>query len=84
MKSKDFATLAVCISQEWESKENPTFFVDLASKLIYHQERLGTVKGEKEIEKILTKCRVLTGNPWEEENGLLIGPYKVPTRTCRK
>jgi hypothetical protein len=84
MKSRDFATLAVCISQEWGMKGNPRDAVDIAQRLIYHQSRLAAVKGESEIEKILAKCRLLTGNPWEEEDGLLVGPYKVPTRTCRK
>ena len=78
MNSKEYATLAVNIAQSWGKDLPVKDALHLASKLIYHQRRLSVVKGEKEIEKILIKCKELTGSTWDEENGKLIGAFEVP------
>ena len=78
MNSKDYATLALNIQSHWGGDLPLPEALRMADKLIYHQRRLSMVNGEKEIEKILAKCRELTGTLWEEDQGRLLGAFTVP------
>ena len=77
MGNKIYANLALEVMRSWGTDYPNGAILHVADKLVYHQRRLPGMN-EEQIEKVLGKCRELTGTPWEEDNGSLVGQFKVP------